>query len=1326
MKNLLPFFIQQHLNEETCEGSLQAHTMFMDISGFTPMTERLMQEGKEGAEVLSAEINRLFTSLIEAVYSRGGIITGFAGDAFTAIFDMEVGDKPLQILEAAEEVQQIFNDYGRTATRFGEFELKVKVGLSSGEVIWGITGSPGARAYYFRGPAIDGCAQSEHRCESGEIILDDAVLARFDETSLPAVKEKEPGYHRFLELSVGTERSVAEALSFFHRSEQRQISTEVALEFFPRAALEAPAGEFRNIVSIFVSFRAPENHAELDAFATRLRDLVDGYEGYFNNLDFGDKGGTTLLVFGAPTSHEDDGSRAANLALELLQIFGEQVRIGMNYGTAFAGMIGSDIRCTYTVEGDVANLAARLMAGAEWGEILTTAETAAFLGPRFACEDAGSREFKGKAGSVSVSRITGTKATTFEDFKASPFVGRGAELTALQEDFRLLLDERRCAGVRYIYGDAGSGKSRLLHELFVRYGEQADFAFTHADGILKRSMNPFVNYFDAQFGTHEIDDAAGRRDAVDAKITALLAQVEETPVPEDVKLREHRDAVLAELERSRSMLAAMVDADVRGSLYEELDVKGRFENTLIAVKEYFKAKALLRPTVFVLEDLHWIDSDSLSIMEHMLRYVEELPLLFLVSSRYRDDGQRPRLRLDDDAHVRSVALPALETPAVQAIAGHHLGGEIAPNLLEFIGERTQGNPFYVAEFCTYLARNDLLEKQNGVLDLSGADAAAIPANVSALVVARIDRLSANLKEAVQTAAVLGREFDVRVLGALLGQEDFSALLEEGRREQIWAPTESPDVCTFQNALLQEAAYDMQLRDRLRGIHGRAAEQLCERYGESPARAAEIAYHFERADNEDGAVRYYGLAADYAYDNYKSDKALEFFDRLLHYSADTAKTVALLERKAGVLELTGRWDEALKVIEDGLQLTAGDQRKTGELKARLGEIYQKKGDYERASAQLFEAANLGKALNADRLLADAHGFLGRNYWSTGRYDKALECFDESVEANRRLNDRRGMALSQDHAGVVHRDRNEYERAMQLYNDSLRTFEEIGDRRYATYPLYDIGVIHQYQGRLSEARRYFEKAGQLYSEIGYRSGSSAALLNLGVLEMRQGDYAGALEYLEHSLSVAEEIGESMAVGYTLFSIGTAHYHLGDYAKTLECFEQAFAIMRKIGARGYYGYVFAYLTCTFARMNKAAKALHAALQHLRNIEELGGSDVENGRTHLGIALVLAPGRKFGPNARTMLDEIATFTALPEKADAYFEFAVQTARKAEYVMTLVPALREYGAYLAGRVSRAPWFAERARDCLSEAYEIAKRTGLDGERALIEDSAREHGIELG
>ncbi len=1332
MKNLLPFFIQQRLHEETYEGSLPAHTMFMDISGFTPMTERLMQEGKEGAEILSAEINRLFTALIEAVYSRGGIITGFAGDAFTAIFDVEVGEKPLQILEAAQEIQQIFNDHGHAETRFGNFQLQVKVGLSSGLVQWGITGSGGARCYYFRGPAIDGCAQSEQHCDSGEIILDDAIFAKYSDDERPSVEAKAPGYHRFVELSVGTERSVAEALSFFHRNEQRQIYTETALEFFPRAAIEAPAGEFRNILCCFVSLRSPEDHDELDALAARLRELSDGYEGYFNNLDFGDKGGTALFVFGAPTSHEDDGSRAANFALEVRSSFGERVRIGLNYGTAFAGMIGSDIRCTYTVEGDAVNTAARLMTSAEWGEILTTAATAQFLGPLFACEDAGRREFKGKSEAIAVSKLTDRKEATFEDFDASLFVGREAELEELSKDFRTLLDDRRFAGVRYIYGEAGSGKSRFLHEVFAKYGapdasgDRVDFAFTHADGILKRSMNPFVNYFVTQFGTHEIDDPVARRDAVDGRITALLGQIEAMPVPDDEHLRGHRETVLADLWRTRSLLGYLVDADVSGSLYEQLDVKGRFENTLIAIKEYFKALALIRPTVIVLEDLHWVDSDSLSVIENMLRYVDELPLLVLVSGRYRDDGTRPRLRLVDDVVVRSVELSALEPPAVQELAGHRLGGEIAANLLQFIGERTRGNPFYITEFCTYLQQNELLANQAGVLDLADTNVADIPASVNALVTARIDRLSLELKEAVQIAAVLGREFDVRVLGRLLGREDIASVLEQGRSEQIWAPTEIQDVCTFQNGLLQEVAYEMQLRDRLRGIHGRAAEILVERYGENPARAAEVAYHYEQAENDDGARRYYGLAADYAYDNYKSDKAQEFFDKLLDYAQDTDATIAILERKVNLLELTGRWDEALGIINDGLQLAGEDQQKAGEWKARMGEVYQKKGDYDRAATYLFEAANLGKALNADRLLADAHGHLGRNYWSTGRYDKALECFDEAVEANRRLNDRRGIALSQYYAGVVYRDRNEYDRAMQLYNDSLRTFEEIGDRRYATYPLYDIGIIHQYQGRLAEAREYFEKTEKLYAEIGYRSGSSATLLNLGVIEMRRGEYDKALEYFAHALSVAEEIGESMAVGYTLFSIGTAYYHLHRYDETLKHFQQAFTIMRKIGARGYYGYVFAYLTCTFARTNKAAKALHAALQHLKNIQELGGSDVENGRTHLGIALVLAQGGKFGPNARKLLDEIRSVTGLPDKADAYFEFAVQTARKAEYVMTLVPALREYGAYLAGRASRAPWFAERARDCLAEAHSLAQSMGLDGERVLIEEYAGSHGIEIG
>ena len=1362
MKNLLPGFIQEQLRgTDQTRGTFAAHSMFVDISGFTPMAEQLMREGKEGAEILSREINRLFAHLIESVHNHGGFITGFAGDAFTALF---IAPSPLQAVEAAREIQEQLTRDGLARTRFGEFQLYVRVGLSSGLVQWGVVGrgtapeiaeSPALLAWYFRGPAIDGCALSEHHCERGEIVLDAAILAQFPESERPVVEPTDaPDFFGLAQIPAATRRGLAAALSFVTRLDQTETNTirpEIAELFFPRSVLETTrAGEFRSIASVFVSFVAPEDHAALDAFATSVRDCAARYDGFFNNLDFGDKGGTILLVFGAPVSHEDDPGRAADCALELHGLFGEQIRIGLATGIAFAGIAGSELRCTYSVLGDVVNFSARLMTAAPPGEIWLSTRTQATLGGNYLCDSRGAHTFKGKSEAESIVALTGKGERDFAVFDQIEFVGRDAQ-TALVDARLDILRAGRPAGLVRILGEAGSGKSRLLHETYVRHNAGLDFIFVHADGILRRSLNPFVAYFTAHFAARDTDDRTARRGRVDARLDELIAELRSAS--EGDTGREH---VARELDRTRSMFAAMVDADTTGTLYERLDARARYENTLSAIKYYFHARALMRPTVLVLENLQWLDSDSQTVLKDTLHHADAQNLAFmtLVSSRYHDDGGLPEIALDAAVPAHDVRLGALNVEAVSAISRARLAGPPASELLNFIEERTRGNPFYVEQFCAYLISNALVvPAESGELRLGG-DVIDLPGSINALIVARIDRLSAVLKEAVLAAAVLGQEFEVGVLAHLRGvnvrDAELKKLLAAGQRERIWAPSDdgaehsigdesasNPDaagvdagrrIWTFENALLQEAAYEMQLRDRLRELHETAANFLVEWYGASQLHAADIAYHYGRAENQSQARRYYALAAEYAHANYKADQAFRYYDQWLARAADDAERLEIFMRRARLLELLGRWPEAATLLEDGLRLAAEDPthaRALGRLKTNLGEIYQKQGQSENAARILHEAIAVATAQNDLVGLGEAHDVLGRTYWSLGQYDNALTCYAEGKQAKQETGDRRGYALNLYYTGVVYRDRNEYEQAMRYYTESLEIFEnELNDQRYATYPMYDIAVIYQYQGRLEQAREFFQKTHDRYEEIGYVSGISAALLNLGVIESRQGRYAAALEMYTASLEHARELGEQLAIAYALFSIGTAYYQLKNYEETTRYFEQSFVVMKSIAARGYYGYVLAYLTCTFARQGLTAKALNAGLQHLKNIRALGGSDVENGRTHLGIALALAGG-KLSPKSRELIGTIGELTGLSPVPEAYFEFAVDTARKAGYVITLAPALREYGRYLAGRAERAPWFAERAMNCLNEALQLATQAGLAGERDRVLADAAEFQIEL-
>ncbi|OQX60892.1 MAG: hypothetical protein B5M51_09505 [Anaerolinea sp. 4484_236] len=135
------------------------------------MTDTLMKHGREGTEVLSDILKYLFTPTVQAIYDYGGFITTYAGDAFTALF-VSSGDQRIaakRALRAALETHQFFTQNNHYQSPLGLFVFGAKIGLGFGETDWGIIGSEMAKTYYFRGQAIDSCAQAEHYAEKGEL-----------------------------------------------------------------------------------------------------------------------------------------------------------------------------------------------------------------------------------------------------------------------------------------------------------------------------------------------------------------------------------------------------------------------------------------------------------------------------------------------------------------------------------------------------------------------------------------------------------------------------------------------------------------------------------------------------------------------------------------------------------------------------------------------------------------------------------------------------------------------------------------------------------------------------------------------------------------------------------------------------------------------------------------------------------------------------------------------------------------------------------------------------------------------------------------------------
>jgi len=1146
VRRLIPDFIHEQYLHQSYSGHYAAATMFVDISGFTQLTEMLMQGGEEGAEVLSEILNRGWTPTVEAVTAHGGFIANFAGDAFTAVLE-----QPLAALACAQDILSIFAHQRVQRTRFGKVELQARIGLAYGEVSWGIAGQED-KAYFFRGPAIERCAQAEQRASQGEVVLTQELAHRL---RLPAeaLEKKEPGYLRLVE-TVGVERPDPVPPS-------PSLRRKVLARFLPTAVLDFDrTGEFRNVVAIFISFAGLSTQAELDQWVAILLENAGRFAGYLNKLDFGDKGNLALCLFGAPVAHEDNVARAIDFLHAVQQDIAQQRevlpdlrwRAGVTYGTVYAGLIGGEDRCEYTAIGGTINMAARLMSTAEWGQAWTDERVRHRAQDRYLFQPLGELSLKGMACPAPIYRLGGQITEQGPSFEGHLF-SREVELAQVAPLFQALLEER-VGGLLYVYGEAGVGKSRLVYELRRRYS-QCDWLDLPCDGILQKAFAPFLHMFSHMFEQSSGNSLEQNQAHFETGYRRLVARLEALGDPKSRR-------IAGELVRLQSLVAGFLGLPCPGTLYEQLEPELRYQNTLAAFQELLRARSLLQPLILTVEDVQWIDQDTAQAIGSIYPEIAHFPILLVATSRYGEDHGKPRLPLEVPAV--EIDLDRLPREGVQALAEEALAGPVTPRLLGKLVARTEGNPFFVEQTVRFFREAGVVALQEQATppqwDLV-QDEPAIPATINDLLIARVDRLSARLKHVVQTAAVIGHVFSIRLVADVLRHWDQSMAAEEVQRHlqsgierSIWAVLSELDYL-FSHALLRDAVYRMQLRRRLRRLHRLVAESLERLFPGDRNTFADLAFHYQRAELIDQAIVYLHKAGDLARDNYTLEMATAYYRQALDLLPEAVvhieRRLTLLKSLGENLQAQARYDEAIAAYTTMREVAReiGDGAVQAQGWIAQAYIHDSQGHYRAALECGEQAEAVARAAGAEEQLSSALFVRGFAAGRLGEIDTALALGEEALALSTRLGARHQMGLSLNLLGTTLVGRGQYQRGIELEQRSLALWRELGDRRRQVSLLNNIGVGYGLSGDTHTASGYYEKALHLAREIGYRSIELLCLSNLGVVRVEMGHYQKAEADLRQLIEMAEQAGAAMFLASAYSALAVACLHQGRIDEALE---------------------------------------------------------------------------------------------------------------------------------------------------------------------------------
>jgi len=861
----------------------------------------------------------------------------------------------------------------------------------------------------------------------------------------------------------------------------------------------------------------------LDPALQHMMDAVHRFEGTVNQV----LGDGIMALFGAPIAHEDHALRACYAALAMqaaMRAYTEEVRrvhglemrirVGLNSGEVVVRAIGNDLHMDYSAVGETTHLAARMEQLATPGTIRLTAATLRLVEDVVQVQALGSVPVKGLVEPVEVFELVGASGTRRRVQAAAArgltrFVGRQTELATLTESL-----ERASAGhgqVVALVGEAGVGKSRLVYECVHSYRMQGWLVLESASVSYGKATPyfPVIDLLKRYCHVEERDDSRTIRAKVTGQVLTLDAALQDT-VP----------ALLW-------LLDTLPDDDP----FLRLDPPQRRQRTLEALTRVLLRESQVQPLLLVFEDLHWIDTETQVLLDRLVDSLPTVRLLLLVN--YRPEYQHGWSSKTYYTQLRLDPLPPASAEELLAILLGH-DPSVQP-LTRLLIARTQGNPFFLEESVRTMVETGVLVGTPGAYCLAQAlPTIQVPATVQAVLAARIDRLSADAKHLLQTAAVIGHEVPLVLLQAVadLAEEAlYSSLAQLQGAEFLYETRLFPErEYTFKHALTHEVAYGSLLQERRRALHARIVMVL---EGLSPDRLAEqvdrLAHHAFR-----GAV----------------------WDKALAYGQQAGARAAV---RSAYREAVGYFEQALVVLAQ-LPECRDTLEQAIDLRCDLRNALLTLGEQARIFDCLREAEALAERLGDDQRLGRVAGYLCIYFSNMGEHDRAITAGQRALALATTSGAFDDQVVAQTALGIAYNDVGAFRQALDFFQ-RVRVLLT-GEQRYAHFGtvappavtsrgrpatcLAELGDFAEGRGLGEEAVRLAEVIAQPYT-------LATTLMFVGVLYRRQGDIYKAISVLERGLALCQSANIPRVFPLTASILSAAYALAGRAAEALPVLDQ-----------------------------------------------------------------------------------------------------------------------------------------------------------------------------
>ena len=1035
-----------------------------------------------------------------------------------------------------------------------------------------------------------------------------------------------------------------------------------------RTELETPRSEQRRLVTVvfadLVDFTvlsrqldAEDTREVVGAYFARWQEAIEEQGGVVEKFI----GDAVMAVYGLSRSYEDDAHRAVRSALSMvrdLEALNADVqrrygvtlhmRVGIDTGEVVVSTLDERRGMGFVAVGPTVNRASRLQAAAPVDGILVSRETRRQIRGAFGMDERPGLQLKGIDEPVDAWVVRSERHTGFQIDRVGGV--EGVETSTVGRELQLGFLQDRLADVTHesswrlvtVMGDAGVGKSRLLFDFDAWLAERVETVWWfrgRASPYTQNTVNGLLrDVLTSRLGIQVDDTTETVRRAFTEGFTAALGP-DEGP-------------------RSGALVGAWLGFDADTAAFElPSDPQALRDQGTELLGRYFHVLSRQAPVVILLEDLHWADEGTLRWLDAVSPALSEATVLVVATTRPSLLEARPRWGEGLAHHVRLALIPLSRRESRELITQLlNRVPELPDALADLVMDTAEGNPFYIEELVTWLLDAGVVVRAEPHWWVVGelVKTVAVPSTLKGVLQSRMDALSAQERNLLQRASVVGRVFWDQAVAHIddgsAGTTDPAVTLgslDSLRRREVLLQREVSRFATareflFKHALLRDVAYDGVLRAQRERYHRGAAEWLAETsaaVGREDEYAAVIAEHYERAHDPTAATWYLragkGAASVYALD--EASRMLTSAQELVAVD-DLGLRFDVLAAREALLDRTGRRDEQHEVLEEMAGLEPDlDQARRVQLLLAQSRVAFVGSDYDRARKHAGEAVQLSIAIHRDDLRAETTLWQGKALTWAEDPDAARSCLTLAVELARSAGRPTLVGEGLRYLSMVAGNVGDYPTSLDLAAEARDVFARDGDTEMESAALAQRATTFFNMGRYEEAQASLEETLPIFRRSGHRYREAVNLGNLASVALMRGRLAESRRWAVEATALTRELEEREASATYVLVHGVVDTFTGRFAEGDARLEESLEIARDVGAQTLEVDLLARMTTSAVLQRDHDRALATAREAVE-VSRTTQSDLDRGHAQVGLGYAaLAAGR--WDEAEEGFDEAITF---------------------------------------------------------------------------------------